>query len=98
MSDKEKNNTENKDEKEDVKDEKSDQGSKDGDKDTEDNKDEKLNPEQEKLVKNLVDRMSKISTNMEKADNRILDNAHERADQRKHLLGEIDTMKQEMGK
>lgn len=55
-----------------------------------------LNPEQEKLVKGLVDRMSKFSTNVEEADKKILDNAHTRAEERKKLLSEIDKMKAEI--
>ncbi|CAI2378127.1 unnamed protein product [Moneuplotes crassus] len=58
--------------------------------------DNKLSAEQEKLVKGLVDRMSKFSTNVENADQKIIDNAHNRAEERKKLLGEIDKMKEEL--
>lgn len=82
--------------KEEKEDEKKDESQKSDKAEEQAPKEEKLNPEQEKLVTALMARMSKFSTNVEEADQKILDNAHSRAEERKKLLGEIDKMKQEI--
>lgn len=59
-------------------------------------KDDKLDPEQEKAVKKMMERVSKMSTTMEQADQKIIDNARNRAEERKKLLNEIEVMKNEI--
>lgn len=75
---------------------KKDKHSDDGDHPVKHDVDDKLSEKQQKQVNQMIDRMNKVSTNMESYDKKMQDNAKNLTQERKMFLKEIETMKKEL--